>query len=373
MDREAKLRRERERLHPAAAHAADSAGRPLREKPDHYRTIYERDRDRIIHSEAFRRLQYKTQVFVNHVGDQHRTRLTHSLEVAQVARSLAWSLDLNESFTEALALAHDLGHPPFGHAGERLLDSAMEDEGGFSHNRQALRVVDLLERRSPTYSGLNLSQELRQSLLKHEPVEGADGRGAAEQPLLEAQLVDLADSTAYHYHDVEDGICSGILDPDAMRTALPIWDEAVETARSKYPSDGLLLWRRSANELLGMAIADIHAESSARLATAAPESMVAAQRLEHACIGHSAAFRSAVAELHSYLYEHFYRSEEVSWHVQRATDLMGRVFAKLLEAPADVPGLFREQADTPRRAVCDYVASLTDRGVERVARQFSLM
>ena len=252
MDRLAKEAWEERQLHPAAMRSSASAGRVYEELPDPARTRFERDRDRIIHCSAFRRLMYKTQVFVNHVGDNQRTRLTHSLEVVQVSRSVASALDLNEPLCEALALAHDLGHPPYGHSGEVLLDEKMAAHGGFSHNQQSLRVVETLERRSPDYRGLNLTAETRGGLAKHEDavIAGSDTR--ARFPLLEAQVADLADSTAYHYHDVDDGIRQGILDPEAMIGELELWAAAVEAAQKRHPQEerGRLFWRRAANELL---------------------------------------------------------------------------------------------------------------------------
>ncbi|MDG1405138.1 MAG: dNTP triphosphohydrolase, partial [Planctomycetota bacterium] len=187
MDRIQKEENEARLLHSAASHSANSAGRAFAEQTDPWRTRYERDRDRIIHSSSFRRLMYKTQVFVNHVGDNQRTRLTHSLEVMQVSRSLANALDLNESLCESIALAHDLGHPPFGHSGEVLLNEKMKDFGGFAHNRQSLRIVDVLERRSPEYRGLNLTEETKSCLKKHEEIIDAESGKKLRFPLLEAQ------------------------------------------------------------------------------------------------------------------------------------------------------------------------------------------
>ena len=237
MNRIEKETLELERLHPAASRSAESAGRSFEEIPDEWRTRYERDRDRIIHCSAFRRLMYKTQVFVNHVGDNQRTRLTHSLEVLQVSRSLASALNLNEPLCEAIALAHDLGHPPYGHSGEVLLNEKMAAHGGFAHNRQSLRIVNLLEQRSPEYRGLNLTMETQDCLKKHEKVFDPASGTQLRFPRLEGQLVDLADSTAYHYHDVDDGIREGILDPVQMRTELPLWEMAVAAAQKRHPEE----------------------------------------------------------------------------------------------------------------------------------------
>lgn len=374
MDRLRKQAREDSDLHRLAVRSSASRGRAHPEAEDPLRTAYERDRDRVIHCGAFRRLMYKTQVFVNHVGDNQRTRLTHSLEVLQVSRSLAGALDLNESLCEAVALAHDLGHAPYGHSGEELLDAKMKDFGGFDHNRQSQRVVTVLERRSPEYRGLNLSAETLECLRKHE--EAADPATGARLrwPLLEAQLVDLADSTAYHYHDVDDGIRQGILDPERMARDLEFWSAAVEATRRRHAGlAGELLWRRAANELLGMAIADIAAESAARLAASPASGPRAAQAGERRLIGHSEPVRAQVAALHKYLYEHMYYREEVNWHVRRATELLGKTFDALIARRDRIPARFFETADATERAACDYVQGMTDRYVEAVARELGVL
>ena len=300
MDRIQKEENESKLLHSAASRSAESAGRAFTEQTDPWRTRYERDRDRIIHCSAFRRLMYKTQVFVNHVGDNQRTRLTHSLEVTQVSRSLANALNLNESLCESIALAHDLGHPPFGHSGEVLINKKMADHGGFKHNRQSLRIVDVLEQRSPEYRGLNLTEETKNCLKKHEEVIEPKSGKKLRFPLLEAQLVDLADSTAYHYHDIDDGIREKILDPVKMESDLEIWAIAIEESRKRHSnqSDGILLWRRAANEILGMTIADVREESHKRLQTAEGLSAIEAQMSDQRLIGHSEKFKSMVADMH---------------------------------------------------------------------------
>ncbi len=375
MNRLEKETLEQERLHPAASRSANSAGRSFEEIPDEWRTRFERDRDRIIHCSAFRRLMYKTQVFVNHVGDNQRTRLTHSLEVLQVSRSLASALNLNEPLCEAIALAHDLGHPPYGHSGEVLLNEKMAEHGGFKHNRQSLRIVDILERRSPEYRGLNLTLETKDCLRKHEKVMDATSGLQLRFPLLEAQLVDLADSTAYHYHDVDDGIREGILDPVKMEQDLPLWEMAVAESRQRHPneSDNRLIWRRAANELLGMAIADVRNESDRRMRESGATSAVEAQSHEQRLIGHSKDFGAMVAQLHAYLYEHMYLQEKVNWHVRRATELLGKVFDALLDKPQHVPEQFTETADSQHRAVCDFVQGMTDRYVDAIAKELGVL
>lgn len=375
MDRLQKEEIERRDLHPAAMKSADSAGRSWPELPDDWRTRFERDRDRVIHSSAFRRLMYKTQVFVNHVGDNQRTRLTHSLEVLQVSRSLASALGLNEGLCETIALAHDLGHPPYGHAGEKMLDARMKGFGGFSHNRQSLRVVDVLERRSPEYRGLNLTVEAKDGLKKHEPLTDDATGETLRFPLLEAQLVDLADSTAYHYHDVDDGLRENLLDPWQMAREMPLWEMCLAAARKRHPDSehNYLLFRRAANELLGRAIEDIRVETQRRLAEVRPASPREAQTAAHRLVGHSAEFGAMVAGLHAYLYEHMYFREEVNWHIRRATDLLDHLFEALLRRPDAIPARFHETAETVERAACDFVQGMTDRYVEKIARDLGVL
>jgi dGTPase len=375
MDCKRKEAREDADLHRLAVRTARSRGRAHPEEADPFRTPFERDRDRVIHCSAFRRLMYKTQVFVNHVGDNQRTRLTHSLEVLQVSRSLAGALDLNEALCEAVALAHDLGHPPYGHSGESLLDEKMKDFGGFDHNHQSMRVVQVLERRSPAYSGLNLTAETLECMRKHEEASDPETGARLRWPLLEAQLVDLADSTAYHYHDLDDGIRERILDPAEMEAELALWTEAVATSRRRHPGleAGTLLWRRAANELLGITIEDIRAESVRRMAASPATGPRAAQAGERRLIGHSEEYRRMVAALHKYLHEHMYFRENVNWQVRRATELLGKVFDALLQRIDKVPAHFFETADSKPRAVCDYVQGMTDRYVEAVARELGVL
>ncbi|MDA1260009.1 MAG: dNTP triphosphohydrolase [Planctomycetota bacterium] len=374
MDRLRKQAREETDLNRLAVRSSTSRGRAHAEGEDRFRTAFERDRDRVIHCSGFRRLMYKTQVFVNHVGDNLRTRLTHSLEVLQVSRSLAGALDLNEALCEAVALAHDLGHAPYGHSGEELLDAKMKSFGGFDHNLQSQRVVTVLERRSPEYRGLNLTAETLECMRKHEEAVDPDSGARLRWPLLEAQLVDLADSTAYHYHDVDDGLRQGILNPENMEAELELWFDAVVATRRQHPGlEGRLLWRRAANELLGIAISDVATESEQRIAASPAGSARAAQSGEQRLIAHSEACRSKVAALHKYLYEHMYYREEVNWHVRRATELLGKVFDALVARKEKIPAHFFETADSTERAACDYLQGMTDRYVETVARELGVL
>ena len=292
-----------------AMKSAESQGRSYQEEEDDLRTCWERDRDRIVHSTGFRRLMYKTQVFVNWEGDHFRTRLSHSLEVCQVARWVGSALGLNEPLCEALALAHDIGHPPFGHRGEWALDELMKGHGGFRHNAQVLRVVDKLERRSPDYPGLNLTRELRESLLKHERDEDwpAEFRRKPEQPCLEAQVVDLADSTAYNMHDLEDGLTAAMFSEDELAAEVRLWRGAREAVELRHPgflhrtTDRKLRIKRIANELIKICINDLIEASAKRLEHQRPASSRAVRERKGRFIGHSQALRSEIGELQQFL------------------------------------------------------------------------
>src|SRR4051794_3365571 len=227
--------RERMILAPYAQFSADTRGRKYQEDPPEWRTQYQRDRDRVIHSRAFRRLEYKTQVFLNGTGDHLRTRLTHSMEVAGISRNIARALRINEDLTETIALAHDLGHSPFGHKGETVLDRLMKDHGGFEHNRQSLRVVELLEQKYPFFPGLNLSWEVREGLSKHSSPPGKTKKnGRPKSPSLEAQVANLGDEVTYYSHDLDDGITSGLLSEERLTRDVKIWAEAARNVRRDY-------------------------------------------------------------------------------------------------------------------------------------------
>jgi dGTPase len=375
LDRAAKQRHEEEFLIAAALRSSRSAGRALPEAEDVLRTPFERDRDRIIHCTAFRRLMYKTQVFVNSEGDHHRTRLSHSLEVAQVARSLASALRLNETFCEALSLAHDIGHPPFGHRGEWALDKLMKDYGGFRHNAQVLRVVDQLERRSPDYAGLNLTRELRESLLKHEKAEDwpAEFGARPRAPWLEAQVVDLADSTAYNVHDIEDGLRAQMFSEHDLEQEVGLWRLARETVERRHPGflastdDVNLRIKRISNEVLKTMIEDLIRASAARIDEVAPPSVEAVRQTRGYMIGHGVVIEPLVAELHQFLYRRFYRHERLQELARRASAILSQLFEVLRANPAELPPWYRAWVDRVglERALCDYLAGMTDRFAER--------
>jgi len=373
-DRRAKEAREGRELAPCAQHSAASRGRRHPEEQDDLRTCFERDRDRIVHSTAFRRLMYKTQVFVNSEGDHYRTRLSHSLEVEQVARSVANALALNEALCEALALAHDIGHPPFGHRGELALDGLMREHGGFRHNMQVLRVVDLLERRSPDYPGLNLTREVRESLLKHEKSEDwpAEFRPRPRRPCLEAQVVDLADSTAYHMHDVEDGLVAGMFSEQQIETECALWRGAREACALRHPGfleatdDPKLRIKRIANELIKICINDLIEASAARVAAAGPRSVDDVRAHAGDLIGHSPGLEPEVAELTRFLYARFYRHPHLLELTDHAARTLEALFTVYVERPDEMGPWYRTWAARvgPHRAVCDYLAGMTDRFAE---------
>ncbi|MDP6519631.1 MAG: deoxyguanosinetriphosphate triphosphohydrolase [Planctomycetota bacterium] len=374
LDRATRELREDQELAPWALCSARSAGRRHPEPEDDLRTCWERDRDRIVHCTAFRRLMYKTQVFVNHQGDHLRTRLSHSLEVSQVARSVATALGLNETFCEALALAHDIGHPPFGHRGEAALNDVMADHGGFRHNAQVLRVVDLLERRSPDYAGLNLTRELRESLLKHEKRVDwpAEFGSPPTQPWLEAQVVDLADSTAYHLHDLEDGLFAGMFTEEDVYGGVDLWREARSQVEERHPGflkqtrDTNLRNKRIINQLFGLTINDLIETTQARLAAAQITNADAARSAARPSLAHGATMGPRVAELQAFLWAHFYRHEFLQQFSVHAESTLSAIFEKYVADPAEMAPWYVSWVDEVgvTRAVCDYLAGMTDRFAE---------
>ena len=358
-------------LAPYACDPAQSRGRRHPVTPAPTRDDFQRDRDRIVHSTAFRRLVYKTQVFLNHEGDLFRTRLTHSLEVAQLARSIARSLRLNEDLTEAIALAHDLGHTPFGHAGQDALNDCMAAHGGFEHNLQSLRVVDQLEHRYPDHDGLNLSFETREGILKHcsaanaRLLEAAEPGGVARrfidgtQPSLEAQLANLADEIAYNAHDIDDGVRSGLLTL-AQVAEVPLFARHLRTVRAEYPR---LAERRTLYEairrMLSAQIYDVIDATGAALAAAAPRSADDARRTGR-LVQFSAEMRAQSSALKRFLFANLYRHPQVVDTTAQARQVVRELFAAYLDRPAELRPSFAERPDR-ERAVADYIAGMTDR------------
>ena len=358
-------------LAPYACDPARSRGRRHAVTPAPTRDDFQRDRDRIVHSTAFRRLVYKTQVFLNHEGDLFRTRLTHSLEVAQLARSIARSLRLNEDLTEAIALAHDLGHTPFGHAGQDALNDCMAAHGGFEHNLQSLRVVDWLEHRYPDHDGLNLSFETREGILKHcsaanaRLLEAAEPGGVARrfidgtQPSLEAQLANLADEIAYNAHDIDDGVRSGLLTLTQV-AEVPLFARHLRTVRAEYPR---LAERRTLYEairrMLSAQIYDVIDATGAALQAAAPHSADDARRAG-VLVMFSADMRAQSSALKRFLFANLYRHPQVVDTTAQARQVVRELFAAYLDRPAELRPSFAQRPDR-ERAVADYIAGMTDR------------
>ena len=345
-------------LAPYAMHSAQSAGRRHPEPPHLYRGPYQRDRDRIVHSAAYRRLSAKTQVFTgDELGDYHRTRLTHTLEVASVARTVARALRLNEDLVEALALAHDIGHPPFGHSGEDTLRECLAEEGGFNHNRQALRIVEELEVRYPDFPGLNLSLEILAGQQTR-----FDKDASRPSPLLEVQVVDAADSVAYDTHDADDALELGLVQLDEL-LALPLWSEAARRVQHRYTAlSGSQLRRAVLHELIDWQVGSLLEHTSRRLQSQAPQDAAAVHKLP-VLVAPSDELAPLKKELESFLYDRVYRHPLVMSQRVLAQDALRQMFAGYLERPELLPRKFQARAerDGLPRSVCDYLAGMTDR------------
>ena len=370
---------------PYACRPEDSRGRLHAEPESPTRTPFQRDRDRIIHSAAFRRLKYKTQVFVYHEGDYYRTRLTHSLEVAQIARSISRALGLNEDLAEALALAHDLGHTPFGHAGEDAMDAAMADFGGFDHNDQTLRVLTLLERRYADFDGLNLTWEALEGVVKHNGplLAGAGADPAAlpatirahatrqdlelhTYPALEAQIAALADDIAYNNHDIDDGLRAGLFAIDELRELALVGPVIAEVA-GRYPDiepDRLI--HETVRRLIDRMVNDLLAETRRRLAAARPESAADIRALDRPVAAFSDEMRAADRVLRDFLRRRMYRHYRVNRMAAKARRVVRDLVALYMERPDCLPDEWQALCAAPgdaktARAVADYVAGMTDR------------
>lgn len=352
-----------------AAQSETSRGRRYPEVYKDDRPAYERDRDRIIHCAAFRRLEYKTQVFVNHEGDYYRTRLTHSLEVAQIGRGIARRLKLNEDLVETLALAHDLGHTPFGHTGEDVLNRLMAPYGGFEHNRQSLRVVENLEERYPAFNGLNLSWEAREGIIKHSSdYDLPSGSGYEEyrpdlRPTLEAQIIDLADEIAYNNHDIDDGLKARYLKPEALMK-IDIWADTYALVKEKYPSlpeDRQIL--QTISHLIGHLIMDLVEQTGKNI----QEAGIATQEAVRTHSGNLVMFSSETAarnrELKRFLYKNLYRHYKVERMRIKAERFLTILFENYLQNPTLLPASYQNKYEQygQERVVCDYIAGMTDR------------
>jgi dGTPase len=360
-----------------AAHDERSRGRRHAEPPPEYRSEFQRDRDRIIHSSAFRRLAYKTQVFVNHEGDLFRTRVTHSIEVAQIGRSIARALQLNETLTEAISLAHDLGHTPFGHAGQDALNECMRDHGGFEHNLQSLRTVDELEERYALFSGLNLTFECREGILKHCAVSKAKDLGdigqrflLRQQPGLEAQLANLADEIAYNNHDVDDGIRAGLITLEEAAD-VPLVRRHYEQVMSLYPQ---LQGRRRVHEtvrrIVNDVVIDVIQSSTERLQRANPADIDAVRTHSQPMMGMSEPMRAQHLELKQFLRDQVYRHQRVLRMTTKAKRVVKELYGAFMEDTKLMPAEYRDNAQRAQerdgiagraRIVADYIAGMTDR------------
>ena len=345
---------EQRTLAPFAQKSGDSRGRHFPEERHAYRTEFQRDRARIIHSRAFRRLEYKTQVFLNGTADHLRTRLTHTFEVASVSRTIARALALNEDLAEAIALAHDLGHSPFGHSGEEVLAECMREHGGFEHNRQSMRVVELLETTYPAFPGLNLTWEVLEGLRKHE-------KGAS--PSLEAQIADLADEITYYSHDLDDALDFAILDSDQLDESA-IWRRSHQRVAARHPDLlGAELHKNIIRDMIDLQVRDVVATSAASIAAAAPASAEEVRRQTKRLIRYSEEQHLANRELRRFLYDNVYYHPRVAEVNRRACEMLRAVFVAFVLEPERLGDAAARRIENEglHRTVCDYIAGMTDR------------
>ena len=366
--REQQEQQEQKSLAPYAQKSAESRGRLNKESSHDLRTEFARDRDRVIHSRAFRRLEYKTQVFLNGTGDHYRTRLTHSIEVAAIARSIARALRLNEDLAETIALAHDLGHSPFGHSGERTLNDLMAGHGGFEHNQQSLRIVDELEKKYPDFDGLNLTYETREGLAKH--VTGFDRPRKAigfevKSPSLEAQIANVADEIAYYSHDLDDGLSAKLLTEEGLAT-VELWQEISERVAKEHPRHDAT--RRSYFAIrcvINAQVEDVIAHSNRLIEKAGVRSADDVRRHDGMLIAYSPALHKRTLTLRDYLYQNLYYNPQVESVNNRACKLMAELFEAALKQPRIVGTQSRARIEKNGlyRAVCDYISGMTDRYV----------
>ncbi len=357
--------RERAWLAPYACLSAESKGRLYPDTVDPYRTVYQRDRDRILHTAAFRRLEYKTQVFVNFEGDYYRTRLTHTLEVAQIGRSLARALGVNEDLVEAICLAHDLGHPPFGHAGEAALDRLTKEHGGFNHNRQTYRIVTEIEERYPNWPGLNLTAEVREGIARH--VTTVDfrveaGFDPALRGTVEAQIADLSDSLAYNAHDLDDGLRAGLFTHEQVEP-LAIWRLVKDSIDWTRASVDDTIRYRMIRRLVSLHITDVTETTDKRLIETKADSPDAIRHLPTNVVGYSPKVAALNAELRAFLTTHLYEHYRVVRMQQRAGRFITDLFESFVAAPEQLPPDTKRHISTRglHRTVADYIAGMTDR------------
>jgi dGTPase len=346
---------------PYAVDEHNSRGRQFPEKPHPYRAAFERDRDRIIHCAAFRRLEGKTQVFTTGLNDQYRTRMTHSIEVAQIGRTVARVLNLNESLTEAICLAHDLGHSPFGHAGEVALNDLMAGAGGFEHNRQSLRIVDFLEHPYPAFAGLNLMYETRTALAKHQsPYDKPDG--TMESICLEGQIADLADRIAYNCHDLEDGLRSRLLEEKQLRNIV-LYEQASLVIQADQIDDIVVRRTRIAKAILDYLVVDTIENSKAKLRDLEIHNLEQVYACRQRLVELSAAAETQLRELEQFLLKNLYHHPQIAGQAEKVRDWLGRLFEKFSQKPDWMPRYYQNMIPTEglQRVVCDYISGMTDR------------
>jgi dGTPase len=365
-------------LAPYAVSIANSRGRRLAEESPLHRSEFQRDRDRIVHSTAFRRLEYKTQVFVNHEGDLFRTRLTHTLEVAQIARGIARALRLNEDLVEAISLAHDLGHTPFGHAGQDALNECMRGQGGFEHNLQSLRIVDLLEERYAAFDGLNLCFETREGIVKHCSAENATLLGelgerfiSRTQPSLEAQICNFADEIAYNNHDIDDGLRSGLISIEQLEE-VSLFARHIAGVRAAYPGlGGRRLVHETIRRMINVLVCDLIETTSANIVRQAPRDLAEA-RLGCPLVAFSDELRAAQREMKRFLHRNLYQHFQVLRMTRKAGRIVSDLFSAFISDPRMLPPQYQTEVEQPRR-VADYIAGMTDRyAIKEHRRMFSV-
>lgn len=371
--------RERSNLASYAQFSADTRGRVHKEEPPEWRTHYQRDRDRVIHSRAFRRLEYKTQVFLNGTGDHLRTRLTHTMEVAAISRNIARALRLNEDLVETIALAHDLGHSPFGHKGEEVLNRMMRGHGGFEHNRQSLRVVELLEQKYPGFSGLNASWEVREGLAKHETAYDKPGKKlgfTAKSSGLEAQVANLADEVTYYSHDLDDGLESGLLSEKQLAKNVGIWNQATREVKRLHGSlDDERRRYFTIRCLIDGQVKDVVETTEARIADAKVKTADDVRRQPKGLVHYSEKRHRQNLELREFLYTNLYYNPVVHEPNLRAVRMLEELFKYFIAHPDEIGDRAKKRVkkDGLHRAVCDYLAGFTDRyAVQEYYRLFGV-
>ncbi len=358
--------RELEVLAPYASFSAKSLGRLYPEEEHPMRSAFQRDRDRIIHTTAFRRLEYKTQVFVNHVGDHYRTRLTHTIEVSQIARSIARALRLNEDLAEAIALAHDLGHPPFGHAGEKVLNSLMSGHGGFEHNLQSLRIVESIEERYPNFHGLNLTWETREGIIKYlEKYNGEMPKGLTNKisPTIEAQLVDIADEIAYNNHDLDDGLSSSLFNFQDL-DELKIWTKYLSVIKSKFPNASeKILKFETIRTMINEQVMDLIESTKNRIESRKIENGSDVRDRGHDICLFSDSMTLKNQKLKIFLMEKMYKNIKIAELEDSVEKVLANLFDFYVSNPKDLPGRYlqKENEDGKFRLICDYLSGMTDR------------